>query len=229
MTTGHYNPGNGRVMTRLIGSPWKADDRAAALAGQSSLDQLEFDQIRQKARDTWCQAIKGGGGGGGESKLQTTYRNHFQGLDVGNDQRTKPRPTSPTRIHKPQSSKWFYTTTFNSSSEKKKSVIITDLKAPNDDQVNSSISSQQQQQQQQHSQPKKTTEMNDNCNNYEADRRAIRKLDEDMKTTTRRRNDGTTHRGEFSMHPEWKPKIVHHRLRGLSPPLHSQYYYATLT
>src|SRR6218665_1669652 len=89
MATGHPNPGQGKVVTRLLPSGEEARVR----------DQFLLDQIRERARITWCQSDQW------SRSEPTTYQSHFQGQRVNCEDRTIQRPASTTRKHKPQSNK----------------------------------------------------------------------------------------------------------------------------
>lgn len=91
MATVHLNPGQRNVVSRLIsqGGPVKTANQH---------DHIALDEIRERAKTMWHGVSEDG-------LLQTTYQTHFQGIQVVKDDRAVPRPLSPTRNHKPQSSK----------------------------------------------------------------------------------------------------------------------------
>ena len=100
MTTGHYNPAYGDIVSRF--RHLQTVNSTGALPSNDNLkkmtmrmDPTSLDEIRRKAREAWSYP---------KVMNETSYMDHYRDRNLDVDEPTQARPTDPERKHKPHPS-----------------------------------------------------------------------------------------------------------------------------
>ncbi len=105
MATGHLDPGYGNAVSRLrrarttLPAGWGSGARPGAqsqLEGYQDLDDLDLEDIRDRAKDTWLQA--------NAFKMETSYMDHYPSKNNKLDDLKPSRPASSSRRNNPHPS-----------------------------------------------------------------------------------------------------------------------------
>ena len=100
MATGHLDPGYGDTVSRLrrVRSAFVSKSMAGARAHRNlfnvNVDEVTFNQIKERAKEMWMQP----------ENARTTYKDHYKERYLDVSDITLPRPTSANRRNKPHPS-----------------------------------------------------------------------------------------------------------------------------